>query len=174
MQIRFRPIEVADIADPTLQEAYQYWAKVRGDVWAPSWNEIDLMALPVSLVPNVTVVDVVYNPLDFVYRFFGTGAVRVHKGEYTGKSITELPPPEYAEILIQQNKLVQKTRKPCGFVVEAPIGIRSLVWFEVIRMPLSDNGEQVDGIMSCIRYGEATDKMKEYIDGLSSDGNDGL
>ena len=78
----------------TLAEIYAYWESKRGDYFAPSWDEFHLDELDPSVVPLSVVVDVIADPLDFVYRFQGTARNRVEVKDSTGHSVLGLNPPE--------------------------------------------------------------------------------
>lgn len=54
------------------KELYSYWNSRRDGAFAPAWARFDWTCLPPQLIPRCAVVDVKRNPLDFVYRFWGT------------------------------------------------------------------------------------------------------
>src|SRR5207244_6442083 len=61
---------------------------------------------------NVMLIDVSYDPLDFVYRVFGSGIARVHGKDYTGKSVHQLEPTEFSRLAWHQYLDVVNERKP--------------------------------------------------------------
>ena len=64
-----------DIITPEIKAFVAYWESLKGDAFAPSWNDFDLAALDPKSIPFVIVVDVVRDPLDFIIRFWGTAHV---------------------------------------------------------------------------------------------------
>ena len=63
-----------------------FWENLRRGRLAPAWKDIDLIKLPLFMVPSTVVVDVIEDPLDFAYRFFGTNHTTTHGYDLTGKS----------------------------------------------------------------------------------------
>jgi hypothetical protein len=55
-----------------LNDVFAYWEELRGDLVTPPWRAFDWMRLPPAVIPWCAVVDVHEDPLDFVYRFWGT------------------------------------------------------------------------------------------------------
>jgi hypothetical protein len=58
-----------DISDVVLA-GYHYWRSKAGARFAPTWKEIDPADI-VELLPNVVVIHVLHNPLDFIERITG-------------------------------------------------------------------------------------------------------
>ena len=65
-------IEIDSIAGPNMKTVLGYWNSLRGDRFASTWEEFDFLALGPHFIPYLTVVDVHREPLDFVFRFWGT------------------------------------------------------------------------------------------------------
>ena len=128
--------------------ALDYWrARCRG-AFAPAWIDVDLMALPPQIIPRIMVLDVVQDPLDFVYRFFGTWHVLIADLDMTGKRISDYSDPKYRDVLMKQNLAAVRTRKPQLFDCLLPVPPGERFRSEILRMPLSDDGEQVTGVLA--------------------------
>lgn len=53
-----------------IQQGYEYWLRQCDGQQIPSWSDIDPAAIK-HLLPNIVVIHVSYNPLDFVERITG-------------------------------------------------------------------------------------------------------
>ena len=90
-----------DLRHPVLRQAFRYWRSKTGDRPFPSRTDI----APEEMKPflqHVMLIDVSYEPLDFVYRVFGTAIAIAHRDDYTGKSVRELEPKPFSELIWQQ------------------------------------------------------------------------
>ncbi len=126
----------------------RYWEERRGGRLAPSWREFDLMELPLKAIPRVIVVDIVENPLDFLYRFWGTEHTASHGYDLTGRSVRQLKPTDYAEMMFRQYQETFESREPRLFVNQYPV--KPAIWnrYEIVRVPLSGDGQTIDIILS--------------------------
>ncbi len=141
-----------------------YWVSLRAGRMAPTWGEFDLLQLPLTAVPCCVVVDVHYDPLDFVYRFFGTGHVSAKGREYTGRSATENQPAEVAEAGVRQYERVVEAREPLIFrrIIHS-IDRQALPLVQVsVRAPLSDDGDTVTHIVSHADWGGRIQDYRKF------------
>lgn len=143
-------IEIGDIDNLSLKAFLDYWNSLRGERYAPSWKDFDLMALGPNLIPYTTVVDVLLDPLDFVFRFWGTAHRNSMGIEKTGKSILEQPWYRDREPFDEFSKVMNER---CPLLIQAILTISGQNWKKipvtVLRLPLSDDGKEVDQIISC-------------------------
>ena len=72
-------LPLTELQHPMLRTAYDYWFLKKGDRELPSRKDISPEEMKVYLA-NVMLIDVSYDPLDFVYRVFGSGVGRVRAG----------------------------------------------------------------------------------------------
>jgi len=94
MQHRTARIALDALAtDPSLQAVYDYWHELRGSRTMPGWSEVDMMALPLEVIPWCSVIDVVDGGRDFTVRFWGTERTRLQAADYTGRSVFDIQPP---------------------------------------------------------------------------------
>lgn len=143
-----------------LREVLDYWNRLRGDSWAAPWGAFRLADLTSPTIPFVIVLDVTRDPLDFVYRFWGTGNTAYIGYDCTGKSVRD-------------NRLFSdKVFKECSLLLEER---RALVWFSKVmrddgmyreyarlRVPLTGDGETVTHIASAVQIDE---KLGEIFNG---------
>lgn len=161
------PIDFPDFTE--IDVVAQHWHAVKGDRLAPKWSDIDLLEVPSKLLPRICVVDVLQGPLDFVYRFWGTDITNMHMYDLTGKSIRNLTPPSYADCLMEQYRDVQESAEPCGYLTEIPLEVGYHTYYVVIRLPLSSDGETIDGVMSAEEYGEQEGELKDLFEKIWQD-----
>ncbi|MBO6519352.1 MAG: hypothetical protein JJ900_00565 [Rhodospirillales bacterium] len=148
----------ADIAFVT-----KLWEDARGKHFAPPWAAIDLMQVPSKAIPRICVVDVVPSPLDFIYRFWGTGITQMHDLDATRQSVTTVPPAEYSTILFKQYELVVTARTPMTYVCQFEDDKGLERRYVVRRFPLSDDGETVTAVLSMEEYGENNEDLKKLF-----------
>ena len=139
-------LPLTELRDPTLRNVYDYWCLSRHDRELPSRSDISPEDMKVYL-SRVMLIDVSYQPLDFVYRVFGSGIVDAARKDYTGKSIRELEPADFAALIWRQYLEVVTERKPCLHGVKLSAGGRFLRYHR-LTLPLSSDGLVVDKLLA--------------------------
>lgn len=139
-------LPLTELRHPVLCDAYDYWRLRKGDRAFPSRKDIEPEDMKVYLA-NVMLIDVSYEPLDFVYRVFGSGIARSHGKDYTGKSVRELEPGEFSKLVWQQYLDAVNEKKPClqGIIFEA--GAKYYKYQRLI-LPLSSDGSTIDKLLT--------------------------
>jgi hypothetical protein len=136
------------------RQAFRYWEALRGRRCCPAWREVDMMTLPLRLVPWCSVVNVVDHGDDFVLRFFGTARVRMQGRDYTGHSVRDMLSnrvvvktfAELHEVLRQAQPVLHRTTVS----TTSDIGNREAS-YEVLRLPFCTEDE-IDAIMTMVDY----------------------
>jgi len=162
LQSRFKHLENLGEEFSDISVITEYWTQLCDGAFAPSWKAIDLTKIAPKTLPRVCVVDVLLDPLDFVYRFWGTMITQMHKYDATGQSISTVPPADYGTVLVKQYKMVYETKNPQTFYCEFENEHHLVSQYVVRRFPLSNDGVHVTGIMSIEEYG----KDEEYLSRL--------
>jgi hypothetical protein len=96
---------------PLLQRLLGYWDAKRGRRGFPSRADIDPIEFSFAL-NRISMVDVLYNPLRFKYRVWGSEHVRYCGVDMTGKYVDEYPVPEHRDILDKSYRDVVERRSP--------------------------------------------------------------
>ena len=104
-----REIGFEELPEP-LHDGFDYWLSLKGKRLAPSWQEFDLLGLPASIIPYVTVVDRKVPLASSVYRFWGTGHVDAKGQDFTGKTLGDHPPGRVAEVQDEYGKVLRRGR----------------------------------------------------------------
>jgi len=144
------------------QICYEYWLELKGDRPAPSWREWDWLRLPPQLIPYFLVVDVHYDPTDFVYRFWGTASVDMHGKDFTGLSINAIRSPGTAQMTTDQYMEVVTHCEALGSEYTIKAGEDGLPHVQTsLRMPFADEGDRVTQIATYVDWSRDRDKIKE-------------
>lgn len=148
--------------DPNYQVCYAYWQSLCGDRKSPSWREWDWMRIPTRLIPYFLVVDVHYDPIDFVYRFWGTASVTMHDKDFTGLSINAIRSPITARMTRQQYMDVVEAHEAIGSEYTIKAGENGPAHVQIsLRMPFSDDGERVTQIATYVDWSRDLDRIRE-------------
>ena len=124
---------------PGLTAVYDYWERLRGDAKIPNWSAFDWMNLPMKVIPWCTVVDVKSDPLDFVYRFWGTERARLQGRDYTGVSVQDVEPDTLSEKIWEEYSLITENAEPIYFVTkEANIPNGETFEYHFLRLPFGE------------------------------------
>jgi hypothetical protein len=139
-------LPLTELQHPMLRTAYDYWFLKKGDRELPSRKDISPEEMKAYLA-NVMLIDVSYDPLDFVYRVFGSGVGRAQGKDYTGKSVRHLEPAEFSSLVWHQYLEAVSRRTPClhrvVFSSEA-----KYEKYQRVTLPLSSDGVIVDKLLA--------------------------
>ena len=149
----------------TLAEVFGYWDGLRAARWAPAWRDFALTGLSSQVIPFTLVVDVRRNPLDFVYRFWGTANTTYIGYDCTGQSVRDNP--RFSDKVFTECREVVEARAPLIFrtrlIQEDGDVVRD---YQRLRAPLSDDGETVTHLVSALsahkKVSEVFEKKKTY------------
>lgn len=136
----------AEKLGPDLTELFQYWRKLCDGQKMPKWQSWDWQEVPSHIIPWCAVVDVHQFPKDFVLRFWGTGRIRIHGKDYTGKSISRIEPAEAAIKAFAEYDEVAMSGAPV-FRIRDGLGKSSDRIYKVLRVPFGTQ-LSVDQILS--------------------------
>jgi len=128
------------------EELYGYWASLRKGARLPSRSDIQPEDFK-RLLPTVSLIDVLHDPLDFRQRLAGTGLYSVYGREITGHKLTDVYNSTAADYWRGELTKVVESRKPI-------VGVHNLAWRGAshlsilwLRLPLASNGRDVDMIL---------------------------
>lgn len=152
-------VSIATVLDSYCRLVFELWDSLRGNDFAPSWKDFDLPRLPPHIISFVRVVDVHHAPFDLTYRFWGTGLVRALGGERTGKSLINLSGSRVAKATVEYESVIQE-KAPYALVYNAKANRpeTSPIYAPAIRLPLTDDGEMVDMVLTYTDFGADQDK----------------
>ncbi len=150
-------------------QVLDHWRALKGEKFAPSWQQVELAALPPQLIPYVRIVDVVDDGAAFRYRFWGTGLADILGVELTSEEMVQPSLWPKGTGLDECLKVVS-SGVPLGFIrrVTASEADRPFRPLEVsgLRLPLSSDGRLVDHILSICDFGPDRDAWKLFFEGF--------
>lgn len=131
-----------------LNDVFAYWDRLRGRRAMPAWPDFDWMRLPPPVIPWCAVVDVRQDPLDFVYRFWGTARTAFQGHDYTGWSIGDVSPKSVSEKILSEYRMIYEERRPVYFetVFEEDTSDATFK-YHFLRLPFGQDGERVAQIL---------------------------
>lgn len=134
---------------PEIKQCLVYWKSLKTDDSPPSWNKFDWMKIPLDIIPYCGVVDVIIEPLDFVYRFWGTAHASAMKQELTGKSVKEMRPVSESLSVFKQYEQTFNAGEPQLFTntIHWVSQVQDMKEYS-LRLPFSDNGKSIDKILA--------------------------
>jgi hypothetical protein len=163
-------IDLAENPFPNLQVMLEHWRGLCDGRFAPPRDAFDPVAVPAQILPNIMMVDVRTDPRDFTYRYWGTGVVDLHGDDLTGKSVRDIRPAAFAEMVWQQYEEVVETKAPGLYLHKVPAKHGSLRNHAILRLPFSSDGEAVDIVMSVDDYCDAKSDLKEFFEAVAEGG----
>lgn len=136
---------------PITKAALDYWTEVCRDRPMPARRDLALEDM-VGILPNLLLLDVERDPLDFCYRLIGTRIEEFMASPYTGRRLSEIPhqaPPS----TIWRN--CERAVNECAPVYDdAPyVGPKKdIVTPEAVLLPLAEDGATVNMLMVAVDY----------------------
>lgn len=128
------------------EELFAYWASRRRGAALPARRDLHPGDIK-RLLPTLSLIDVVREPLDFRIRLAGTGLYDVYGREITGRGLAEVYNAAAADYWrVELGKVVADARPAVGVHSLAWRGAShlSLLW---LRLPLASEGGDVDMIL---------------------------
>jgi len=142
----------AHLDDPLLREIYAYWRLKRGARRMPARRQIDPADLP-RLLPHLVISELVEGGQRFRYRLAGTAVARAIGVDPTGRCIEDIASGSYRDYIVELHRSVCRECVPV-FAASAFVGAgRGRYYFaRRLALPLSDDGEAVNQILSLVVF----------------------
>lgn len=131
---------------------FDAWLEKRGEKWAPSLYQFRLEDLPAPMLPWSVLVDVGPETGELSYRFWGSERCTLIGLELTGKTLADIPDPVMREGNIAEYETIRRLKQPllCKTPIRTAGGVSAV--FESMRLPISNDGENVTQIYSALNY----------------------
>jgi hypothetical protein len=143
----------AQIRHPDLRRLFDYWQSRRAGRKYPARADIDPIEFSFAL-GNVTLVEVLYDPVRFRFRLMGTLMAQRVGQDLTGRMVEELPEAGYRNVLMSAYQRTINTGEPNTAIYEQTIEGKRYE-FEVLRLPLADDGQTINMFLLCPMFFEA-------------------
>ena len=136
-------LPLTELRHPALRSAYEYWCLKKGSRTFPSRKDISPEEMKPYLA-NVMLIDVLYEPFDFIFRVYGSEIARATGKDHTGKSVHSLEPPEFATLIFEHYREAVEERKPRlhGIIFELHKK------YHRVTLPLSSDGLRIDKLLA--------------------------
>lgn len=138
-------VKVIASGNPKLVSLLNYWESKRNGRLMPARADIDVTELR-RWLGELHLLDVLQNPLRFVYRVYGTNVAPPRDADMTGRSVDEFPPalrdlvkPGYIEVMTARAPLYR---------THTYAAKDRFVRRERLILPLSDNGTDVNMVLT--------------------------
>jgi hypothetical protein len=142
---------LSEIETPKLRLGLDYWNAKRGDRAMPARADLDPTEM-ISFLPNVILIDVLRDPLDFRYRLIGTMVEEHMSMPYTGRRYSEFEGQREGSRIWTCSQRVATEKQPVRTDVPY-IGPKSdFTTIQDVMMPLSSDCESVDVIFIVVEY----------------------
>lgn len=128
------------------RELYDYWLKAAGPRSMPARSDIDPFRVP-KLLPCMGLIDVADGLEDACFRLAGTRLHDIYGEEITGKRIGRVFGGACTDYWQTVHGWVVGQCSPLHGVVRGPAEGREHIVLFWLRLPLSENGKQVDKIL---------------------------
>ncbi|PJK28950.1 PAS domain-containing protein [Minwuia thermotolerans] len=133
------------------QAALRYWLSTRGERIWPRREDFDPAEVK-HLLPNLAVLSVERNPVDFVYRLTGTDVDAHMGGNLKGRQVGEIPnqraPSAYWTTLLATAETGLPQAREIAYA-NARGDFRSC---EVIGLPYSTHGQSIDRVIVAFEF----------------------
>lgn len=144
-------------------DVYRYWLQQRRARRFPARADLDPLAMRKAL-GNISLIEVQREPSRFRLRLVGSNQSERLGFDPTGMWLDEIPAPEYRTVLIGRLKAL--------LVRPAPLLVhnRQLMderWYdyEALWLPLAEDGETVDMVLTCQIFAEGNPASAEQASG---------
>lgn len=137
------------MTSPILHALRDHWLALKGNRAMPARADIDPTHIP-TLLPHIVLVDVAGAPPVFRYRLIGTMVTKIANRDATGRVLDE------SLYGANTERVLRAYRETAADM--SPKAVREIVQFvdkdwiktEVLLMPLSSDGENIDMIVGAV------------------------
>jgi hypothetical protein len=138
------------LESPILRRFFQYYQEKSGARPMPARRDLDPLDFPYAL-GDITLIDVVRDPLRFRFRLDGSRHVERFGFDLTGRWLDDFPYPEMRQAIFESYREVVETATPRRYYRDLESNGR---WFryETMVLPLSDDGRTVNMLISAISF----------------------
>lgn len=133
------------------QSALTHWQKAKKGNLLPSRSDFDLAALA-PFLPNIVLLDVVNDPLDFRYRVIGNVAMQNFTKNYTGLALSEIPGKGPDSAVFSSLETVVRSKEPCAQHIPYVGPNHDFKKISSLALPLAKDHINVDKIMIIVEF----------------------
>jgi hypothetical protein len=149
-----------ELLSPSLQRLHDDWDLRRRGRLLPTRADFDPVDLQ-YILGNLSLVDVLYDPLRFHYRVFGTNPTQWLGVDLTRKALSAMPRERDRTVIsaIYERAVVERQPSRGTGVRRSPDG-RS--WnYEGLALPLSKDGSVIEMLLTAVVFDEIASRAKK-------------
>ena len=139
------------IESTAIRELFDYWRRKCGGRTLPRRRDIDPVDIP-HLMPRILITDIEHDPFRVRYRLVGTKVVEMTGYEFTGWYLDEIALPNDEGPILESYRSACETKAPVMTRVKWRLAPDIVAEYDVCFLPLSDDGETVDMVLSMECY----------------------
>jgi hypothetical protein len=128
------------------RELFDFWLEAAGGRRMPARSDLDPLKVP-RLLPSIGLIDVRNGLDEACFRLAGTRLHEIYGQEITGKRASDVFGGERGDYWRRIHGRLLQTGEPINGVVRGPAMGRDHVVLFWLRLPLSEDGGQVDRIL---------------------------
>lgn len=156
------PLEQA-LDRPGFRLAYELWQRKRGTRRLPSRSAFDPLELK-PILSRLMLIEVVPDPPDFRYRLAGTLSRDLTGEDWTGRSVLDLVPLQHGRLLWNSLCEMQQSLEPQYIQLSAISSGGEPLSYNVLRLPLGNDGETMDMALVVQDYGNALPLLRLFFE----------
>jgi hypothetical protein len=138
------------VSSDRLNRLFQLWKKLRGGRELPYRDAFSPEQLG-FILGQVTIIDVLHNPLNFRYRLIGTRIEEAGRRGDQGKTLDQVEPRSYRDLVgLAYREVVGSARPSCHQI--SYVHRQDLVSFERIILPFTQTGSTVDLLLEALDW----------------------
>jgi hypothetical protein len=131
--------------------ALTYWKEARKEFLLPSREDFDLSLLA-PILPNIVLLDVLNDPLDFKYRVIGNSAMQNFTKNYTGIALSTISGKGPDSDVFKSLQTVVQRKEPCVQLIPYVGPNKGFKRISSLALPLAKDHENVDKIMIIVEF----------------------
>lgn len=143
---RYTTLEFLSVCSPGVREMYEHWLELRGGRVLPFRSDFDPARIKRHL-PSIMLVDVQWEPLDFVYRLVGTREAETRGYDPTGRRVADAFFANSAEHALDNYRYVAMEKSVLYDCESVSVPGNRYVGDESVFLPFTLGGERVDQIL---------------------------
>lgn len=143
---RYTTLDFLNVCSESVREMYGHWLELRGGRILPQRSDLDPARIKRHL-PSIMIVEVQWEPLDFVYRLVGTREAETRGYDPTGRRVAEAYFANSAEHALSNYRYVATEKNVLYDCESVSVPGNRYVGDESIFLPFTLDGERVDQIL---------------------------
>jgi len=169
--VEARQVALAEISsDPKLSAVLEYWRGKAREGGLPRPGDIDPTGLPPSVLPYLTILDVIDGGDIFRVRLVGTASVSAAGRDFTGRYLDATMSGDVLAAALERYRAAIAHRRPVLGYAEYKMADGSTIRNLLMALPLSSDGLVVDRILGV--FGPRSDWLAQQalrnLDALAS------